>query len=151
NDIGWQGALNWLELGHDRTDSWPIVALGWELDHVGGWFSAGQSVKGTRVMDTILVRGGANDGELVGPLGQLGQMFANLDARNLGRDRPERATDFRGSVWLHVDCFLLCRASPGEDEDARLDPAGRHLRFGPQQLRQRQAEGSESASTQYFA
>ena len=64
-----------------------------------------------------LVRDRADDRELVGNLRVSRQVFADVDAGDVGLDRPELAAILRRGVRLHVVGFHVRRAARQPDED----------------------------------
>jgi hypothetical protein len=62
----------------------------------------------------------ANDRQLVRAFRDLGQLIANLNARNDGANRLELALDAVGRLRLHVERVLLRRAAPQIHQNARL-------------------------------
>ena len=89
---------------------------------------------------------GADQRHLVHHRGQPGEDLGDLNARHLGRDRPERPADFLGRIGLHVPGVELRRAADQEQQDAievaiRRDGAGTrkglHRRKAQAQCRQR--------------
>ena len=51
--------------------------------------------------------------------GQLGQVFADRQARNGGGDRPELTLNVVGSVGLHIKAVKLSQSPGKENEDHR--------------------------------
>ena len=90
-----------------------------------------------------LVMDRADDGVAVGHLGHEREVLADLDAGDVGLDRPERAADRVGGVGLEVPGVELAGAADQEEQDAvdvRRTAAGLDL-LGLQQIGQRQAHG----------
>ena len=75
-----------------------------------------------RVID-VRVRHRSHDRQLVGPLGQLRKVLADLDARHARGDRLELAADLGRRVGLQVPGVLLRRPAPHEEQDAALGAA----------------------------
>ena len=89
---------------------------------------------------------GADQRHLVHHRRQPGEDLGDLDARHLGRDRPERPADLLGRIGLHVPGVELRRAADQEQQDAvevairRDGPGirqGLHRRQAQAQCRQR--------------
>ena len=91
---------------------------------------AGVHVLGAQLVGGQRVAHAAQDGELVGHLGQLGQVLADLHARHVGVDRLELAAEFAGGVGLQVEGVHVRRAAAQADINRRLALAG-----GPRRLR----------------
>ena len=115
---------------------------------------AGQGIVRGLGMDGLVVRGGADDGVLVGHFGEQGQMFANLDAGHVGIDRLEDAAHVFRGVGLHVERVLMRRPAPQEHEDHRhfvvYFAGGKRLLRG-EQTGQGQAEKARAADLQKLA
>jgi hypothetical protein len=84
-------------------------------------------------------------------------VLADLDARHVGRHRPELAAVLERRIGLQVPGILVCRAAPHEEQDAGLRPAEAlsvpetvpaERGPGPEDLRQRQAEEADAPGTQ---
>jgi hypothetical protein len=90
---------------------------------------------------------GADDDKLVHHLRHLGELLANLDARDVGADRVELAANFHRRVGFQVPHVKVRRAAGEIDIDngpVRVADAG--LRLGRQQVRQGQAAAQEGAA-----
>ena len=73
-------------------------------------------------------------------------MFADLDAADIGGNRFEFAADFRGRVHLEIEDVLMRRSAREENhDDSLVRSADAGLRFGLQELGQRQAAQTQGA------
>ena len=78
--------------------------------------------------------------------------FANLDAVDVGRDRPPRPGDFLGGVGLEIEHVLMRRPADQVDQDDRFVRRAHARRFlGPQKLRQRKPSDAETANLEETA
>ena len=99
----------------------------------------------------------ADNGQLVGPLGQPRKMLANLQAGHLRGDRLEFAANLRWRGRLHVPGVLMRRPAPHEEQNARLGSAKRagclwaSQRPGGDHLGQRQAQQAQRTGAQNLA
>ena len=64
----------------------------------------------------------ANQAILVRLTRQARQVFANLDAGNVGRGRPKLAAEVRRRVGLQIERLELARPAEQIDQDARFRP-----------------------------
>ena len=98
----------------------------------------------------------AHDDQLVHDPGQARKGLADLDAGDVGGDRPPRAGDFLGRVRLQIEHVLMRRPADQVDQDHRfLRRPHAGGRLGPQQLRQGESaerrgrrSGGNSAGTE---
>src|SRR5207248_2922823 len=90
-----------------------------------------------------------DDGELVRHLRQTWEVFANLNARDLGGNRLELAPDFQRRVHLQIE-HILVRRSAGQinhdDRFVRIADAGPG--FGLEKLRQGEPAETKRADPQ---
>ncbi len=70
-----------------------------------------------RVVVALVADQRAYDDQLVHDPRQAGEGFANLDAGDIGGDRPPRAGDLLGRVRLQVEHVLMWRPADQVDED----------------------------------
>ena len=111
---------------------------------------AGEHEAGAGGVVSIVVRHRADDAELGGPLRELRQVLANLNSRNLGRNRLKRPPDLLWLIGLHVPGVLMSRPAPHEEQNAGFGFAKRLVVeggrcFAGEELRQsepKQASGS---------
>jgi hypothetical protein len=85
-----------------------------------------------QALECIVIIEGADhrtdDGGLVSELGQLRQVFANLDTGNFGGDGFELAADFFWSVHLQIEDVLVRWAARQENhDDCFVRAANAHL------------------------
>src|SRR5690242_18144191 len=101
---------------------------------------------GERVADA------AKNGELVGALGQIGQVLAEFDARNVGFDVVELAADLRGGVGLEVERVHVGWTAGEIDEDGGFGLGGLDFAGGGEAEVNRQADaGAEGADAEEIA
>ena len=81
---------------------------------------AGHDVVVAGVVAVVVVAVAAEDGVLVGELGNLRQVLADLDAGHAGGDRLVWPADFLGGVGLQVEHVDVRRPAFEEQENARL-------------------------------
>jgi len=89
------------------------------VDAAGRLRSRQQEVGRGRVVG-IAVRHRPHQAELVGLSRQKREVLGNLDAGDVGADRPELAAVFRRSVGLQIPGVLVRGTAPHEKEDAGL-------------------------------
>ena len=118
----------------------PVVA-----DRPGGRRLAGEQVVRRGQVVDVVVRHRADEAQLVCPLRQQRQVFADLQAGDGRRDRLELAAIHVRRIRLHVPGILLGRPAPHEEHDARLrgSARGRIGRACSKQVRQPQSEQTE--------
>jgi hypothetical protein len=88
----------------------------------------------------------ADDGELVHHLRHAREEFADLDAIHIRADGLVRSGDLARCIWLQIKHVLMRRSADEIDQDDRLvRVADARLVLQRQQLRQRQAEGAQTA------
>ena len=63
-----------------------------------------------------------HDRQLAGVPRHQGQVLANLNAGNVGRDRVKCAADFGRSVGLHIESIDMARPAREEDKQHILRP-----------------------------
>ena len=86
---------------------------------------------------------------MLGPAGEPGEQFAQLQAGNSRVDGAEFAADFDRRLGLEVDHVLVRRATRQKDLDDRLvGLASARLRLGTQQTGKRQLGQSDPAQPQ---
>jgi hypothetical protein len=90
----------------------------------------------------------ANDGELVGDLGLLGQPFANVHAGHAGADGPEIAADLRGSVRLEIVHVDMTRTAFEPDHDHGLASALAPLGLQSQEIGEGKPSHAQAAKLQ---
>jgi hypothetical protein len=91
----------------------------------------------------------ADQNQLVHALGQLRQVFANLDAGDFGADGSELAANFRRRIHFEIEDILVRRAARQENhDDGFVRPSNARLDFGLEQLWQRQAAQPQCANLQ---
>jgi hypothetical protein len=61
----------------------------------------------------------AKDRVLVGHARQPREVLANIDAGDIGANRPKLAADFRGRARLEIEGFQVAGAAVGPEEDDR--------------------------------
>src|SRR5260221_4156084 len=66
---------------------------------------------------------GANDGQLVGQLGKMLEVLADLHPGHAGRDWLKQPANLRWRRGLHVERIELTRPTPHKQEYARFGPA----------------------------
>ncbi len=91
-----------------------------EGDGVARWRITRQRLIRRRLMMRAGLSAGANHGEAIVALGKHGDMFAEEDAREPGANDAELAANAVGRVGLGIECFVLARRAPTEDQDARV-------------------------------
>ena len=121
-----------LQLGDDRTDLGPAAGGRVVLQASGHALMGGVAVLGPD--------DGSQEHQLVGDLGQAGEMLADLNAGNVGGDGLELPANLRGGVHFELEHVLVRGAAREIDHDdglAGLAQTG--LALGPQQLRHGQS------------
>ena len=115
--------------------------------------AAGVDVFGSELVSAQRVRDAADNRELVGALGQVGQVLTDLDARHIRLDRAELAADLRRGVGLEIERVHVRRTARQVDEDGGFRSGSRGDFAGGCQAeiaRETQA-GADSADFQKIA
>lgn len=94
-------------------------AHGWE-NNGRGRAIASEHVVGASLVSRFSVSHGADDGHLVGDLGGVGHLLAELDAFDRGVDGIVGATVFGRRVRLRIPGLVLCHATGEENLNDRL-------------------------------
>jgi hypothetical protein len=117
---------------------------------------AGQHVVDRWGVDVAWMRERAQEGDLVGVLGQQRHVLADVDAGHAGPNRLEQAADALRGVGLQVPQVNLGRPAPQEQVDARSSLAGApgdrsssHRALGAQQAGQSQGAETELAQADH--
>ena len=76
-----------------------------------------------RQVSRIIVAKRADDADLVHLPGQAAKMLADLNARDISRDRLELAADIARCFGLRIEGIKLTRPTPHEEKDAAFRPA----------------------------
>jgi len=113
-DASGGGEISSGECGEGR----PVFGSGFISDWGAEVFATGVHFTAGRAVDGHTVRHRPEEAELVHLIGEKGEVFANLDAGDVGGDGFEFATDFGGSIGLHVPEVDVTGAAEEEDEDA---------------------------------
>src|SRR5262249_21737587 len=140
---------------HQPRDHGPgvgvVVRRGRQGNDVAGGRHPGQGVVAGGVVVGRPVGHGADQAELVGAPRQARQVFADLEARDGGRNRVELAADLVRGGGFHVEGFELALPALQEKQDAGPGPApvgGAGPLRGAEQVRQAQPGGADGPQAQ---
>ena len=132
------------------ANRYPSAALG--LKPGGNWLRPVSMIMVSGRMVVRWMRKRPHERPLIRSSRQLRQMFANLHARRLGRDRLELAANIFRSVRLQVKTVVLSQSAGQEDVDNRLGGMhGRRLGTQSVEVRSAQAEQRNSPGLQHGA
>ncbi|GIW85996.1 MAG: hypothetical protein KatS3mg108_0320 [Isosphaeraceae bacterium] len=143
-----EGAVAGSEFGEDRAGAGEVVGAGGDDQAAaeGGVFAGdGLVVAGVVVADGVV--DGADDGQVVGLLGQEGEVFAEQQSGGGGLDGLELAADLLGGVGFHVPEVDVGRAALEGEDDERAG-AGAAGFGGLEEVGEVEAEGGGRADAQ---
>ncbi len=125
-----------LQLGHDGADAWPPT-------DVPQFVAAPAGLRVEVAVVVVHADQRANDGVLVGHLGEQRKMLADFNAAHVRFDRIEFSAKFARSIRLEIEHVLVGRTATQMNIDDRLlRRAGAGKGFRPQQASQTQAADS---------
>lgn len=132
----------------ELVDDGPHVGMfggvGDVFDQLAG-IGGDERVRGIDVAGAVVAER-TDEGELVSPVGEAGEMFADLDAGDVGGDRSELASIFGGGLGLEVEGLHVAGSTPEPEDDHGLggterECCGLDLRFVVEELSKSETSG----------
>ncbi len=118
---GNHAAARRLSVRHGATH----VAESAGKDHARSKWSCLQKLETCFVHSGAFVMHRPDQRVFLGVAGHAGEDFGNLDARNIGADGAERASDFARRIGFHVPCVEVGRAAGKQQEDSAFGSGAR--------------------------